>query len=113
MNLFNVIEFKKVRYLRFFPDGIVLFLTTPDEPKQTVSKLKIKSTANTSSNYSNFIMNEHSILKGTWTLALDKVSIVLCKKIFKPKSFQKYSRKMVNNKEAFVDQDHIFRLVIY
>lgn len=101
------------RYLRFFPDGTVLFLTTPDEPKQTVAKLKIKSPANTSSNYpqySNFIMNEHSILKGTWSLALNKVSIVLCKKIFKPKSFQKYSRKMQNNKEAFVDQDQIFRV---
>lgn len=28
------------RYLRFFPDGVVLMLTTPDDPYQSLSKLK-------------------------------------------------------------------------
>jgi len=76
-----------------------------------VGKLKIKTTptTNTTSNY--FVMNEQSILKGTWSLALNKVTIVLCKKIYRPKQFVKYSRKQQqNNKDTFIDQDQIFRL---
>lgn len=100
------------RYMRFFSDGNMIFLTTPDEPKTTVAKLKNKaSAASASSSYQGFIQNEHSILKGTWTLAMDKVSIVLCKKIFKPKSNVKYSKRQNNKDSALVDQDHIFRIV--
>ena len=54
-------------------------------------------------------MNE--FFKGTWTLALAKVHIVLYKKI-KNKSVIKYSRKQANrDKEPQVDQEHIFRMV--
>ena len=102
------------RYLRFFSDGNVLFLTTPDEPKSTVAKLKSKAiTSNTNAPYTNFIQTEHNILKGTWTLAMNKVSIVLCKKIVKPKTVNKYSRRQINAKDTNqVDQDQIFRIVI-
>jgi len=100
------------RYFRFFSDGNVLFLTTPDDPKTTVTKLKAKSAGSTTNvPYTNFIQNEHCILRGTWTLAINKVSIVLCKKIFKPKSNIKYSRRQNNTKDSsLVDQDHIFRI---
>ena len=102
------------RYLRFFSDGTVLFLTSPEEPKITVSKLKNRST-NTNTNplnmyYNSFVLNEHSILKGTWTLALTKISIVLYKRI-KNKGTNKYSRRQA--KEPQIEQEHIFRMVLY
>jgi hypothetical protein len=104
------------RYFRFFPDGTVLFLTTPDEPKTTVSKLKLRSntnptvTSNTASIYSSFILNDHSILKGKWTIDLSMVYITICKKINKP-AVQKYSRRHMNREPA-IDQEHIFKIVI-
>lgn len=30
------------RYIRFFPDGLVFMMTTPDDPGQTIGKLKTK-----------------------------------------------------------------------
>lgn len=107
------------RYLRFFSDGTVLFLTSPDEPKIIVSKLKSRTNTNNSltnqSNYSQshqpFIMNEHIILKGTWTMALKTVSIVLIKRILKS-SIGKYNRRPTN-KEPILEQEHVFRLVIH
>ena len=101
------------RYLRFFSDGTVLFLTTPEEPKITVSKLKNRS-INLNSNplnmyYNSFHLNEHSILKGSWNLALSKVQIVLYKRI-RNKTINKYSRRQA--KEPQIEQEHIFRLVI-
>lgn len=102
------------RYLRFFPDQTVLFLTSPDEPKLTVSKLKtpnqVSSTTNLGSNYyQSFIMNEHSILKGKWTLGINKVSIILVKKIIKS-SLNKPNRRQ--QKEPILEQEHVFRMVI-
>lgn len=109
------------RYLRFFADGSVLFLTSPDEPKIVVSKLKSR-TLNSSQQQSNyipqafqsFIMNEHTILRGTWTLALKKVSIVLIKRILKSSlTTNKPARRQAagSNREPFLEQEHVFRLV--
>lgn len=102
------------RYFRFFANGSVLFLTTPEDPKSVVYKLK-PSVSGTQpvvnqGYYSSFIMSEHTILRGTWTLALNKVSIVLVKKILK--SSLKPSRKQ-SSKEPILEQEHIFRMVIY
>ena len=112
----HLVEF--YRYLRFFPDGTVLFLTSPDEPKLIVSKLKSNIYHNhplvhqQAKNLQPFIMNEHSILRGTWTMALKTVSIVLIKRILKS-SLGKYNRRHhVNNKEPILEQEHVFRLVI-
>jgi F-box protein 9 len=57
------------RYFRFFSDGNVVFLTTPDEPKSTVSKLKAykHQTSNNSTSLSfnnNFAQSEQGILRG-------------------------------------------------
>ena len=49
------------RYLRFFPDGTALMLTTPEEPKVSVSKLKLKQT------------RDLNILKGTWIVNASQV----------------------------------------
>ena len=102
------------RYLRFFSDGTVLYLTSPDEPKSTVAKLKSRS-INVNNNplntyYNSFHLNEHSILKGTWTLALSRVHIVLCKRI--NRQANKYSRRQANkDREPLVEQEHVFRMV--
>ncbi len=42
---------------------------------------------------------------------MNKVSIVLCKKIYKPKPNFKYNRRQ-NNRETLIDQDQIFRIVL-
>ena len=60
------------------------------------------------------MLNEHSVLRGTWTLALDKVSIVAYKKIVKqdmnaPSGGRKHGRKQAN----LMEQEHIFRMVIH
>jgi hypothetical protein len=111
----HVVEY--YRYLRFYSNGSVLFLTSPDEPKNIVSKLNLKAQNtsqqsllkdNSSFNYNQFLLNEHAILRGTWTLAFNKVSIVLIKKILKS-SLQKRGR----NKEPILEQEHVFRMVTY
>lgn len=115
------------RYLRFFADGSVLFLTSPDEPKLIVSKLKTRTLNNSSSGqqqhanyissaYQPFIANEHTILRGTWTLALKKVSIVLIKRIIKSSlTSGKYARRQAptsgSSREPVLEQEHVFRLV--
>jgi F-box protein 9 len=100
------------RYLRFFANGIVLFLATPEEPKTVVTKLKqnagLSTTGTTSTSFAPFVLNEHSILRGSWSLALNKVSIVLCKKIYRPAT-NRYGRRQAN-KEPIVEQEHIFRM---
>jgi F-box protein 9 len=50
------------RYLRFFSDGFVVMLTTPDEPKIGVTKLKGK-----------IDNRDPYVLKGNWTLESNKV----------------------------------------
>jgi hypothetical protein len=107
----HVVEY--YRYMRFFSNGTVLFLTSPDEPKTTVYKLNLKTQQtsqshlfNSSNFYSSFLLNEHSILKGTWTLAFNKVSIVLIKRILKS-ALNKRGRQ---NKEPVLEQEHVYRI---
>lgn len=52
------------RFLRFFPDGIVLMLTSPDEPAQCVSQLKNKSP-------------KPPVMVGYYRLKDDKVTLVV------------------------------------
>jgi hypothetical protein len=109
------------RYLRFFSNGTVVFLTSPDEPKIVVSKLKpIVSGSGGASDHNStgpyhqtFIMNEQCILKGTWTLALKNVSIVLIKRITKSPLYAggKYGKAGARNKEPILEQEHVFRIV--
>lgn len=113
----HVVEY--YRYLRFYSNGTVLFLTSPDEPKNIVSKLNVKNnaqqtntTGNVATNLPSFVMNEHSILRGTWTLALNKVSIVLIKKILKSSLGHGIRRAGGRqNKEPVLEQEHVFRMV--
>lgn len=95
----------------------MLFLTTPDEPKITVSKLKTRSINNSTTNsnyYTSFVLNEHTMLNGTWSLVLSnnstqtKVQIVLKKVSKSTNKFSKKQQKLDQN----VDHEHVFRLVI-
>ena len=100
------------RYLRFFANSTVLFLVSPEEPKTVVTKLKqnsgLTNTGTTNTSFMPFVLNEHSILRGSWSLALNKVSIVLFKKIYRPAT-NRYGRRQTN-KEPIVEQEHIFRM---
>lgn len=105
----HLVEF--YRYLRFLPDGSALFLTSPDEPKLVVGKLKKTSTPSNFVQpfYNQFISNEQSIIKGKWTLALNKVCVVLIKKIqVKNTLTSKISRK--KDKEIIQEQEHVYRM---
>ncbi|KAF2885110.1 hypothetical protein ILUMI_21044 [Ignelater luminosus] len=53
------------RYLRFFPEGLVLMLTTADEPAQCVGLLKYRTT------------RSPAILSGQYILKDDKVTLVV------------------------------------
>lgn len=101
------------RYLRFFSNGTVLFLTTPNEPLITVSKLKSRSINNSTVNsnyYTSFVLNEQSILNGTWTLtSSNRVQITLLKKT--AKTTNKIPRRQAFLNTFVVDQEQAFRLV--
>lgn len=107
------------RYLRFFSDGTVLFLTSPDEPKIIVSKLNMRvpttsQQSNVFQTYQSFTTNEHTILRGTWTLAHNKVSVVFIKKILKSSLVGgKYVRRQGanTNREPILEQEHVFKMV--
>jgi F-box protein 9 len=105
----HVVEY--YRYLRFFSNGTVLSLTSPDEPKTTVSKLTLKTNQashvqNSSNFHAAFMINEQCILRGTWTLAYNKVSIVLNKKILK----SALNNKRARQKEPILEQEHVYRM---
>jgi F-box protein 9 len=104
----HVVEY--YRYLRFFSNGTVLSLTSPDEPKTIVSKLNLKAQSSHIQSNSNFhaafMLNEQCILRGTWTLAYNKVSIVLIKKILKSALNSKRTRQ----KEPILEQEHVYRM---
>lgn len=55
----------KFLYSRFFPEGLVLMLTTADEPAQCVGLLKYRST------------KSPAILSGHYILKDDKVTLVV------------------------------------
>jgi hypothetical protein len=90
------------RYLRFFSNGTVIFFTSAEEPKSAVTKLKIPLTS-----------NEQTILKGTWSLNVSKVVIVLRRVVYRT-NVGKYSRRQTNKPNDTtnnIDKEHIFRMV--
>lgn len=109
------------RYLRFLSTGIVLFLTTPDEPKQTVAKLRrptTTSTNNLSSSLSSLVSHSHSgamltnsesILRGNWTLNENKITISLVRKLIR-KQNQHHNSRRNNAKELMLEQEHWYKM---
>ncbi|KAK3588589.1 hypothetical protein CHS0354_001914 [Potamilus streckersoni] len=53
------------RYVRFFPDGIVLMMTSPDDPQLTVPKLKYRTS------------RSQGLLQGLYRLSENRVTAVL------------------------------------
>ena len=97
------------RYMRFFSNGTMLFLTTPDEPKQIVARLKKSSPAGHNvMPQSGTINTNDSILKGNWTVNDNKVNISLLRKVYKKP--ENRTRRQAN-KEAILEQEHVFRIV--
>ncbi len=88
------------RYLRFFADGTVLFMTCAEEPKNIVNRLNVMP-----------MSGQTDLLKGKWTLDDAKISILINNKIMKSGS-NKYTRRPVGGKkELSVDQEQTFRIV--
>lgn len=63
---FQVVDY--YRYVRFFPEGKVLMLTTPDDPLSALPKLRTRASA------------VQGLLTGYYKLAGDRVSLVLKRK---------------------------------
>ncbi|KAK5650944.1 hypothetical protein RI129_001973 [Pyrocoelia pectoralis] len=78
------------RYLRFFPDGMVLMLTSPDEPAVCVGQLKYRAYKNP------------TILSGHYWLKDDKVTIIVYRNE-KPKNNFGYKR---NKKRDVIPDNH-------
>ncbi|GLH13820.1 F-box only protein 9 [Gryllus bimaculatus] len=76
------------RYLRFFPDGVVLMLTTPDDPTSCVGYLKYRTNRNP------------SILQGHYRLQDRRVVIVL-------KRQDSASKSLLNNRYRHRRRDSI------
>lgn len=86
------------RYFRFFPDGTVIFLTCPEEPKNTVLKLKAPA-----------ISGDQNILKGTWKFNETLICMHFKKKRLSKKQ-NKFSRKQNTLKVDNVDREETFRI---
>lgn len=84
------------RYLRFFPEGLVLMLTTADEPAQCVSLLKTRLTTKTN----------QGVLSGHYRLHGDKIILVVKKQQTNPnKSLQSTTTRFkARRKDASVEQ---------
>ncbi|KAL5013327.1 hypothetical protein ScPMuIL_007597 [Solemya velum] len=85
----HIVEY--YRYVRFFPDGVMLMMTSPEDPLTTVSKLKSKQC---------YIQG---LLRGYYRLSGDQVTGVL--KRVKTFDYQRYKRRNQEN-----DQEQTFHL---
>lgn len=85
------------RYLRFFPDGVVLMLTTPDEPAITVKKLKTRQP------------KKRETMRGIYRLKNDTVTIMLQRKLSLdvPTISEKRSRVPVLPPQAYEQTFHL------
>ncbi|XP_063726947.1 F-box only protein 9-like [Symsagittifera roscoffensis] len=59
-NIFHTLEY--YRYLRFFPDGLALMYTSPEEPKLVVPKLKYASCRLSGIKRGHFNLEENSVI---------------------------------------------------
>ncbi|XP_054921747.1 F-box only protein 9 isoform X2 [Dermacentor andersoni] len=80
------------RYLRFFPDGVVLMLTTPDNPYVSLGKLRSRRPAYT------------SVLRGSFWLEGTRVKAVLKKPAMKTPRNTGYWRGVRHSMEPQPDQ---------
>lgn len=88
----HIVEY--YRYIRVFPDGVIMMLTSPEQPKDVVSKLRWKSAS------------VEGILKGHYRLVDNILSGVLQRE--KPKdsegSYQRFKRRNRNNNVSGVKE---------
>lgn len=75
---FHVVEY--YRYIRLFPDGVIMILTSPDDPHNVIPKLKMKSS------------KDPGMLKGVYKLSGDRVSAVLKRVRNKDQSIPYYKK---------------------
>lgn len=83
------------RIIRFFPDGQVLILTTPEEPALVVSKLKNQWTRGSGIQY------------GYFKIAGDLITAVVRRKKNKEPTIYKYKRQQRNREEAADQSFHM------
>ncbi|CAK1543821.1 unnamed protein product [Leptosia nina] len=88
------------RYLRFFPEGLVLMWTTADEPVSCVSQLKYRSAK-----------HHLGIMAGHYRLVGDKVVIVIKKASTEKKAPQSSNTRFrARRKENHEQQEQIFHM---
>ncbi|XP_049870681.1 F-box only protein 9 isoform X2 [Pectinophora gossypiella] len=89
------------RYLRFFPEGVVLMWTTEEEPAACVSALRVRAAAR----------SVPGVLAGHWRLVGDKVAIVIKKQSADKKTQAQNTRFRPRRKENEThDQTQNFHL---
>lgn len=86
------------RYLRFFTDKTVIFLTCADEPKNIVTKLNIPKNS-----------GDQNILKGQWNLSGSSIFINIKTKTLSNKP-GKYSRKNQGSSKEVIDKEQYFKI---
>lgn len=79
----HVVEY--YRYLRFFPEGTVLMMTTPDQPVPILNLLKRRD------------VRHPSVLVGHYRMCDDKITLVLRRQEFLNANNNKYRNKRNNN----------------
>lgn len=92
------------RYLRFFPDGFVLMLTTPDEPLSVVPRLRTKNS------------RMESVLLGHFRLSQEtdnqtKVFVVVCKK--KEEKASEFQRNRFYRRNTAPEAEHAFHVGLH
>lgn len=92
------------RYLRFFPDGFVLMLTTPDEPLSVVPRLRTRNS------------RMESVLLGHFRLSQEtdnqtKVFAVVCKK--KEEKASEFQRNRFYRRNTAPEAEHVFHVGLH
>ncbi|CAH3929069.1 unnamed protein product [Pieris brassicae] len=87
------------RYLRFFPEGLVLMWTTPDEPINCVSHLKYRNAR-----------QSQGIMSGHYRLVENKVIIVIKKSSAEKKAPQSSNTRFRARRKESHEQEQIYHI---
>ncbi|KAK6168239.1 hypothetical protein SNE40_022107 [Patella caerulea] len=80
---YHVVEY--YRFIRMYPDGVILMTCSPDDPQMVLPKLRYKSN------------NVTGLLKGHYRLTGNKITAEMTRSKTNETGYYKYKRRQVNN----------------
>uniref|UniRef100_A0A8C5HJB5 F-box only protein n=1 Tax=Gouania willdenowi TaxID=441366 RepID=A0A8C5HJB5_GOUWI len=92
------------RYLRFFPDGHVVMLTTPEDPLYVVPRLRTRNTRMDSVLFGHFRLSQE-------TDNQTKVFAVICKK--KEEKATEYQKNRFSRRNPAPEAEHVFHVGLH